>query len=543
MPACVAAEERPWRRRSTGRCDAVIIGSGPGGAAAAAGLVNAGARVLLLERGGWLPRTGGANRTDVVGLLSPAYHKEVGYTADTDAGSHTSGAFHCVGGQSVFYGAVALRFRERDFQGDDEVRAQSDARWPFDYEAMEPYYAQAEALLGVSGDARSDPTEPWRSDPYPGRSPALSPTGDALHGAARRMGQHPFRPPLAINRVAGARPACEACGACDGYACAIGAKGDAAGIVASLLGRGLELRTGCVAVRLRAARGRVTAVECLDLASSRRFTVRGDAVVLAAGALATPQLLLASDLHRHNPAGHVVGRYLLRHCNAVVCGFFPDPPGGGRMPFKEIAVHDFYFGHPRHPDLGRVGNIQQVGLPAPMVRAQAPRLLRPLAGAVLPHLMGLMVMAEDQPVRENGVSLDSRRTDAAGLPRLRIRHRYTARDRRARRILVTEAKGLLRSAGALACVTHPIDTFSHALGTVRMGSDRETSALDAGGRFRGIANLFVADGSALPTSAAVNPSLTIAAHALRVADRIACGSPTPGLAARKTSREAIYVSS
>jgi len=213
------------------------------------------------------------------------------------------------------------------------------------------------------------------------------------------------------------------------------------------------------------------------------------------------------------------------------------------MPYKEIAVHDFYFSHPRHRGLGRVGNIQQVGLPAPLVRAQAPRPLRPLASAVLPHLMGLMVMAEDQAVRENGVSLDSRRTDAAGLPGLRIRHRYAARDLRARRILIAEAKRLLCSAGAIVCVTHPIDTFSHALGTVRMGRDRATSALDADGWFRGITNLFVADGSALPTSAAVNPSLTIAAHALRVADRIARGSPTPGRTIHVETTEAANVRS
>jgi choline dehydrogenase-like flavoprotein len=283
-------------------------------------------------------------------------------------------------------------------------------------------------------------------------------------------------------------------------------------------------------------------VECVDLATMRRFSVKGDAVVLAAGALATPQLLLASGLHRDNPGGDVVGRYLMRHCNAVVCGFFTAPPGDGPMSFKELAVHDFYFGHVRHPDLGRVGAIQQVGLPAPMVHAQAPRLLRTLATAAVPHLSGVMVMAEDQPVRENGVQLDPSRRDAAGLPGLVLRHRYSARDRRARGILVTEAKRLLRSAGALVCVTHPIDTFSHALGTVRMGADPATSALDARGWFRGVTNLFVADASALPTAAAVNPSLTIAAHALRVADAIVRLSAVRRRTATAQGMETVHVS-
>jgi len=211
------------------------------------------------------------------------------------------------------------------------------------------------------------------------------------------------------------------------------------------------------------------------------------------------------------------------------------------MSFKEIAVQDFYFGHPRHPDLGRVGNIQQIGVPSQVVRAEAPRLLRPLAAALTPHLMGFMVMAEDQPARENGVTLDPDRSDAAGLPGLRIRHRYCAHDRRARRVLIAEAKRLLRSAGAMICVTHPIATFSHAVGTVRMGRDRTTSALDGAGWFRGVSNLFVADGSALPTSAAVNPSLTIAAFALRVADRIACGARTRVPAMRAEQEELVHV--
>jgi len=132
-------------------------------------------------------------------------------------------------------------------------------------------------------------------------------------------------------------------------------------------------------------------------------------------------------------------------------------------------------------------------------------------------------MAEDQPRFENGVEVDWSRRDRFGLPQLRITHRYTPRDEAALRALVGQARRILKEAGAWLTYVQPIRTFSHALGTVRMGLDPSTSALDADGRLRGTDNLYVVDGSAFPTSGAVNPSLTIAANALRVGSRIAAG--------------------
>ncbi len=143
----------------------------------------------------------------------------------------------------------------------------------------------------------------------------------------------------------------------------------------------------------------------------------------------------------------------------------------------------------------------------------------PLSGFV-EHLIGALVIAEDRPRRENGVVLDTRDRDAFGLPRLCIAHRYTRGDERRRRALLRRARNVLRRAGAWSAYTHPIKTFSHALGTVRMGIDPATSPLDGECRFRGLDNLLVVDGSALPTAAAVNPSLTIAANALRAAEAL-----------------------
>jgi len=264
--------------------------------------------------------------------------------------------------------------------------------------------------------------------------------------------------------------------------------------------------------------GRVAAVECVERATGKRFTVRGTQVVLAAGALATPHLLLASGLERLNPGGGTVGRYLMRHVNSIIFGYLRERfPADGFG--KDLAIHDFYEGDnaPGVP-AGPLGGIQS--LPTPplgVVKAQVPPPLPWVASLLLPRGAGLLTIAEDQPRRENGVSLDSGARDGAGLPALRITHSYTTRDQAADRALRARARQILRAAGALFCYRRPIRTFSHALGTVRMGREERSSALDAGCRFRGIENLRVVDGSVFPTSAAVNPSLTIAANALRVA--------------------------
>lgn len=509
---------------STNRYDVIVIGSGPGGAFAALPLVESGARVLMLEVGGWVPRGPWNLDPGCAAMLSPCYSKRTRYEARTDTGRHRVGQFQCVGGQSVLYGAVAFRYRAEDFSPPSEVLGSSGACWPFAYDELEPWYGIAEELLGVSGDPLADPTEPRRTK-SPARAPSLTGTGEALHRAARALGLHPFRPPLAITRSPNrVTQGCNACGRCDGHPCAVSAKGDAAVLVASLVARGMELRTRTAALRLIASGDRVTGVECLDLDTGKPITLRAGTMVVSGGTLATPHLLLSSSLQRLNPGGRVVGRYLTRHCNGVVVGCFRDPPGGGRVPYKEFAIHDFYFGHPARPELSRVGNLQQLSLPPAIVERQAPWPFGPIARRLVPHLMGLIGITEDQPVATNGVVTDPRRTDAWGRPILRVRHRYTARDRLARDLLAREAARLLKTAGAGITARRGIDTFSHALGTVRMGVDPRSSALDAAGRFRGLANLYVADGSALPTSAAVNPSLTIAANALRIG---------AGLAARR----------
>jgi choline dehydrogenase-like flavoprotein len=129
-------------------------------------------------------------------------------------------------------------------------------------------------------------------------------------------------------------------------------------------------------------------------------------------------------------------------------------------------------------------------------------------------------MAEDQPQESNCLGVDWDDCDEFGLPRLTIEHHYTARDCAARDALIGKARSILRRAGAPLTYVHEIKTFSHAVGTVRFGDDPQTSVLDESCRFRGLPNLYVSDASFMPTSAGLNPSLTISANALRVGEAI-----------------------
>lgn len=506
--------------------DAVVVGSGFGGCMAALELVDAGLRVLMLERGGWVERGPASWSGEGAFVRTPFYAADSAFEV---AGGKAAGGERlctCVGGPSVFYGGASFRFREGDFAASPEITAGSGAAWPVDYAALEPFYTRAESVLGVAGAAGEDPTEPPRSAPYSQRPAPLTDASRKIADAAKSLGLHPFRIPLALNHTAAQGPVCVRCTTCDAFACAISAKNDlAVRVIPYLTGKGMELRPDTVATRLVAEDGRITGVECVDKASGARSVVRGRVVILAAGALATPHLLLASGLETLNPAGDAVGRYLMRHCNAMTYGLFPSRPDRVGEHHKQIALHDYYFGA-REPGApaGKLGNLQQVmGPQASLVAHILPKRLAWMARwAELPasRLTGLLCIAEDQPRAENRVRIDPARPDAYGLPKLIVEHRYTARDLAARAFMVRKAKQILRRAGAFAFFTWPVSTFSHAVGTVRMGEDERTSPLDAECRFRGVENLYVTDGSVFPTSAGVNPSLTISANAMRVGQLI-----------------------
>jgi choline dehydrogenase-like flavoprotein len=505
--------------------DAVVVGSGFGGTMAAHELVSAGWRVLMVERGDWVARGPHNWSPDEVGPLTPHYSLDTPYRVLAGGETDAMGSFTCVGGPSVFYGGVSLRFRAQDFEPAPEIVADSAARWPFGYDAVEADYTRAERIIGVAGETGDDPTEPPRSAPHPHPGGALAPTSRRIWDAASRLGLHPFRLPLAFNhsRTSGRAP-CAACGTCDLFACAVGAKNDlATAVLPGLLRRGLVLRARTVAVRLVARSGRVHLLECVDRDRGSRLRFAARVFVLAAGALASPHLVMASGLDRESPARPAVGRYLMRHWNAVVAGLFPRPPELEGQFHKQVGIHDYYFGDDELGEpAGKLGGLQQLATPPPsLLKNSLPWAVGAALQPVVPRITGLLAIAEDQPDPANGVAIDASCRDRFGLPQLLVTHRYSRRDRAAGRALTDRARRILRGAGAWATRVHEIRTFSHAVGTLRMGSDTRTAPVDPEGRFRGVDNLYVADASVFPTSAAVNPSLTIAAGALRIGRRLA----------------------
>ena len=492
--------------------DALVIGSGFGGSMVAGRLSRAGCKTLLLERGDWARRDEGdwdQHRILVEQRYrGPAPLQVRQYGAKTFADLPANEA---VGGLSVFYGGASLRLRESDF-----------SPWPLAYDQLEPFYAQAEIELGVHGEAGADGYEPRRSTGYPFASAALTPPAERIFRAGIKAGLHPFKIPLAINFRDKRRPVCIRCITCDGFPCKIEAKNDLAStVLARAQADGLEIMPGVMVQRLVEEGGRIARVECLDWRRGQSFSVGADVVVVSGGAIQSPALLLRSGLGEMD-GGAFLGRFLMRHCNAVVSFVFPFRTNPKQVFHKQICFTDAYEDWRGRAGTA-VGVIQDIYTPvAEIIRHFAPAGLKTASGFMAPFMQNLLCIAEDEPLFENAVELGGEQ-DEYGLQRVRVTHRYTRADYQRRDHLVRQARRILRRAGGLAGYVYPIDSFSHAVGTLRFGASPEEGALDLNCRFWGVDNLYVVDGSFMPSSGGVNPSLTIAANALRVAGHIAGG--------------------
>ena len=486
--------------------DAIVVGSGFGGAVMAYSLSRAGLRTLLVERGGHAHR----DDEDWSGrsiLLQGRYRGEVPTMVRQhgDAPAQPLFSNEVVGGNSVFFGGAALRLRTTDF-----------ARWPVSYSAFEPFYDAAERLLEVHGCAGEDPCEPPRSRDYPFALPAeLTAPARRIRDAARAVGFQPFRLPLAINLAGTRAPRCPSCTTCDGFPCKLAAKNDVTTTaLAAADPRFLQVVARIEAVRLVEHGDRVTSLEAVDRDTGTRLSLRARVFVISGGAIASAALLLRSRLDARDESGSV-GRYLMRHCNGMVGCLFPFATNPARMNHKQIGLSDLYESR-RAIDGYAVGVIQDLCLPPrEVVRANGPRGLRWAAALSADYIQTLICIAEDEPQRDNRVRLGTE-LDADGTPITTIDHAYTRSDRRRRALLFSAARRVLRRAGGMVGKESLIESFSHAVGTVRFGSSPREAPLDEFCRFHGVKNLFVVDGSFMPTSGGVNPSLTIAANALRV---------------------------
>ena len=487
--------------------DVVIIGSGVGGGAVAHQLAGSRSRVLILERGPQLPRE--PQNWDIEAVFCDNRYR----TTDTwyaDGRPFTPGMFYFVGGHTKFYGTAMFRFRERDFEEILHEEGSSPA-WPIRYDDLEPWYDKAESLFGVRGKGGLDPTDPPRTRDYEHPPIPNEPVLAAIDQRLRANGLRPFPMPSAVDFGQGGR--CQRCANCDAIPCKIGAKGDAeVRLIRPALESGnVELRSGARVERLITdeAGRRIVAVEVVESGVRRRITAK--LFVLSAGAINSAALLLRSADAR-NPGGlanssDVVGRHYMTHNTTALMAVHPLKRNPTRFP-KTLAVHDFYFGE--RPGDTPLGSLQLLGkIREPMLRGPLPKVPKALRSLLASHSVDWYAQSEDLPHPDSRVTV---RPDGA------INLHWHRTNMKAHERWVDKCRSILRATGYPIVLAKGFGTevVSHQCGTVRFGNDPATSALDPLCKAWDHDNLYVVDAGFFPSSAAVNPALTVAAQGLRV---------------------------
>jgi choline dehydrogenase-like flavoprotein len=490
------------------RADVVVIGSGMGGGTIAHALARRGVDVLVLERGRRLPRE--PENWSPRAVFIERRYKPAEQWLDGAGRAFAPGVHYVVGGNTKVYGASLPRFREQDFTAVEHLEGTSPA-WPFGYADLEPYYGEAEQIYRVHGATGEDPTESWRSTPFPYRALEHEPYIADLAARLGEQGVSPSSNAMGVDRRAGG--ACIRCATCDGFPCKLDAKSDAETCgIDPAIGTGHARLEVSVRVRRIVSDGTGRRVDHLVAEGpDGPVEVTGGKFVLAAGAVNSAALLLGSADEQH-PRGLAnssdqVGRNFMMHNNAHIVAI--DLGRHNDVTFqKTLSVNDWYLDGGDGFPLGAMqltGKVQGV-----MMKSAAPRAV-PLA--VLNQVAGRsvewLIMAEDLPCPDSRVTVDS----AGWITTARV-----ARGTGTHRFLLERAKRLLRSAGYDAILTQDFDISmnSHQCGTVVAGLDPATSVLDPWCRTHDVENLWVVDGGFFPSSAAMNPALTIAAQALRV---------------------------
>ena len=503
--------------------DVIIIGTGAGGGTLAYHLAGSGKRILLLERGDYVPRekdnwSSRAVNVDGKYLTKDAWKDKDGKPLHP----HTQ---YYVGGNTKFYGAALFRLRREDF-GELRHHGGLSPAWPITYDELEPYYTQAEHLYQVHGERGVDPTEPAASAPYLYPAVQHEPRIQQLHDDLMANGLHPFHVPLGVmlDEANRQKSRCIRCETCDGFPCLIHAKCDAQVICIdpALAHKNVTLLTNARVTRLLTSpTGREVTGVCVDRdGGDEVFT--GDIVVSSCGAINSAALLLRSASSRHpdglaNGSG-VVGRHYMGHVNSVLLAISRTP--NATVFQKTLAVNDFYFG-----DLDfayPMGHISFVGkLDAVALSAGAPAIVPGMTLDIMAkHSLDFWLTSEDLPDPDNRVTLDRNGNIVLS---------YAPNNVEGHARLIKKLEHLMQHLDMHPHLVPrnlfvgnriPLAGVAHQNGTVRFGRDPQTSALDVNCRAHDVDNLYVVDGSFFPSSGAVNPALTIMANALRVGDRI-----------------------
>ncbi|MFD4935279.1 GMC oxidoreductase [Streptomyces virginiae] len=515
--------------------DVIIIGTGAGGGTLAHRLAPTGKRILILERGGYLPRE--RDNWDSTAVFVKGKYRAPEFWYDKHGDAFPPEVNYYVGGNTKFYGAALFRLRPEDF-GELHHHDGISPAWPIRYEDLEPYYTEAEQLYLVHGRHGEDPTEGPASGQYPHPPVEHEPRIQQLSDDLKKKGLHPFHLPIGVNLTQDSSgrathdSVCIRCDRVDGFPCLLGAKSDAQVICVdpALTYDNVTLVTQANVRRLETdPTGRTVTRVVAELGDGSTEGFSADIVVVACGAVNSAVLLLRSANDKH-PGGlanssDVVGRHYMRHNNLALMAVSKEPNPTKFQ--KTLALNDWYLGADDWDF--PLGGIQMLGKSdADQIHGEAPRW----AGAVTPdmpfemlahHAVDFWLCGEDLPLPESRVTLDSNgdihlaldeKNNIAGLQRLR--HKL---------------QGMLGHLGmhehhllSHSIYLHkgmPIGATAHQAGTVRFGTDPRSSALDADCKAHDLDNLYVVDTSFFPSIGAVNPSLTAIANALRVGDHLA----------------------
>jgi choline dehydrogenase-like flavoprotein len=507
--------------------DVIIIGTGAGGGTLARHLAPSGKRILLLERGDWLPREPQNWLAQDVFVDNRYVSEDTWY--DGDGKPFQPQIHYFVGGATKLYGAALYRLRAEDF-GELQHHDGTSPAWPISYDEIEPYYTLAEQHYEVHGARGEDPTEAYASAPYPYPAISHEPRIQQLSDDLEAAGCNPFHAPCGIRLDESNMPysACVRCMNCDGFACAVHGKSDAEvlGVRPALEHPNVELLTNAKAVKLETDDDGTAVTGVVVERDGETTTYAGELVVLACGAANTAKLLLVSANDKHpnglaNGSDQVGRNYMFHNSAAVLALSREENP---TIFQKTLGLNDFYFGSSEHDY--PLGNIQMVGKSqAPMFHGEKPGETRFAPSwsleDVAKHAIDFWLSTEDLPVAENRVTVD-------GEGKLTLR--YTATNDTPKKELNKKLHSMLGKLHlepghlfhrfAYMKNDIPVAGVAHQAGTCRMGDDAGTSVVNPECRAHELDNLYVVDTSVFPSIGAVNPALTAMANSLRVGDHL-----------------------
>lgn len=525
--------------------DVLIIGSGMGGAVSAKVLAEAGLKVVCLEQGPWIrpedhPHESPHWEWERLTSFSTATNvRKLDQDYPVDTLDETTLMWNGVGGSTVVYTATWPRFRPSDFRKGTEHGCQPD--WPFTYEDLDPFYTENDKNCGVSGllgDPAIPPRMPFQTRPLP-----PGPIGPIAARGFEKLDWHWWPMPCAIlSEDRDGRKACNNCGNCQS-GCPTGALNDMSVTHwPKAIAAGAELRTNARVERIETdASGRATGAVYIDRMTKTRHFQAADVVIVAANGIGTPRLLLMSESAQH-PHGlanssDMVGRHLMHHGLAIVEAWVEERTDIHKGNTSAAIICEEF----AETDVSR-GFINGFTLHIVRLNGAGYQAIGSHSGNVAPwgdghhewfrrhfgHGFGILCVGDDLPLAENRVTLSDTVVDSDGLPAPKVSYHLHPNDQRMMDYAVDRAVDLAKACDAFDIAvnrwTVPGQGYSppawHLLGTCRMGANPETSVTNEWGQTWDVPNLYIMDGSLLPTGGAVNPTSTIGAVVLRAATHL-----------------------